>query len=206
MVKTIAVIVVALVSAFPPKQQVEPKSERTRVDQLLDRADLKGVASVHVDRATFIAIWTENPHSQTLEIYEVSKYPTVRLVNRFEDHDVPFQSLTAIQEGAVAGFQVRREVGEGWFGATLLYFYVGGKFGKVFETGDIAELLDVNGDGYPEVLEYHGGKDDPACKVTISVWRDHKYQYLMTVPLGQLFLRDTRKRISQFSQSALPQR
>jgi hypothetical protein len=206
MKKKIAVILVALVSAFAPTQQVERKSDRTRVDQLLDRADLKGVASVRVDPATFIAIWTENPQSQTLEIYEMSKYPSVRLVNRFEDRDVPFQSLTAIQDGAVAGFQVRREVGEGWFGATLVYFYVAGKFRKVFETGDIAELLDVDGNGYPEALEYQGGKDDPACKVKISVWKDDKYQYLMTVPLSQLFLPDTRRKISHFSRSALPQR
>jgi hypothetical protein len=201
--KKIAVILVALVSAFAPKQ-MERKSDRTRVDQLLDRPDLRGVASVHIDsaKARFIAIWTENPQSQTLEIYEMSKYPTVRLVNQFEDRDVPFQSLTAIQDGAVAGFQVRRTTGEDWFGATLLYFYVAGKFMKVFETGDVAELLDVNGDGYPEVLEYQGDRSDPSCKVKISVWKDDKYQYLTTVPLSQLFLRRTRNRISQFLKSA----
>jgi hypothetical protein len=203
--KKIAIILTALVSALAPKQ-METKSESTRVDQLLDRADFRGVASVHVESERFIAVWTGDAGHETLEIYAMKKYPNVRLVNQFEDRDIPFQSLTAIQDGAVAGFQIRRTAGEDWFGATLLYFYVAGKFKKVFETGDVAELLDVNGDGYPEVLEYQGDRSDPASKVKISVWKDDKYQYLATVPLSRLFLPSTRNRISQFSRSAQAQR
>jgi hypothetical protein len=196
MMKNIAVILVALVSASPPKKQIERKSESTRVDQLLDRSDFRGVASVHVESERFIALWTGDAGDQTLEIYTMKKYPTVRLVNQFTNPEVPFQSLTAVQDGA-AGFLLRRTAPEGWFGGTIVYFYVRGTFRKVFEYEDEAELLDLTG-------EYQGGKDDPACKVKIIVWKDDKYQYLMTVPLSQLFSPATRKRILQFSGYALP--
>jgi hypothetical protein len=151
MMKMIAIILVALVSALAPTQ-VERKSESTRVDQLLDRSDFRGVASVLIGSERFIAVWTGDAGDQKLEIYGMKKYPTVRLVNQFTNPEVPFQSLTAVQDGAVAGFQLRRDAPEGWFGGTIVYFYVQGSFRKVFESEDEAELLDVNGDGYPEAL------------------------------------------------------
>jgi hypothetical protein len=164
------------------------------IDQLLNDPTFRGVASVRVESTTYIGLWTENPQSQKLQIFEMDKYPAVKLVAEFKDPDVRWQSLTAIQDGAVAGFQVRRTTGEGWFGATTAYFYMDGRFRKVFESGNVAEFVDLDGDGYPEALEYKGEKSDPACRVKISAWRKGKYQFIGTVPVSQLFSFQTRKR------------
>jgi hypothetical protein len=187
-----------------PGYATQRTSKASRVDQLLDTPRLRGVASVRVGSTTFIAVWTETPQDQTLEIYgmRISKYPAVQLIDEFKDHGFPWQSLTAIQDGAVAGFQVRRTTGESWFGATMVYFYVGGRFKKVFESGDEAELFDLTGDGYPEALEYQGDKADPASKVKISVWKNNRYQYLTTVPVTELYSSETRSKITRFLQSA----
>ena len=197
--KKVFAILLAFASALAANA-TQRTSNASRVDQLLDAPGLRGVASVRVGSTTFIAVWTETPQDQTLEIYgmRISKLPAAQLIDRFKDHGFPWQSLTAVQDGAVAGFQVRRTTGEGWFGATLVYFYVDGKFKKVFESGDVAELFDLNGDGYPEALEYRGDKSDPSCRVKISVWKNNRYQPLGTVPLSRLFSIQIRNRIQRF--------
>ncbi len=135
----------------------QSKSTAGRVDQLLDAPGLRGVASVRVESAIFFGVWTETPRDQALKIYGMKRNnPTVQLIDEFKDDGVPWQSVTAIQDSAIVGFQVRRATGEGWCGATLIYFYVGGHFRKVFESGDVAELFDLTGDGYPHMLEYRG--------------------------------------------------
>jgi hypothetical protein len=191
---SITVMITALLAA----NAAQHSSTTNHVDRLLERPNLKGVASVHVESTTFIAVWTETPQDQTLEIYEMPKYPAVKLVSRFRDKDVPWQSLTGIQDGAVAGFQIRRTTGEGWFGSTLVYFYVNGKFEKVFESGSKAELLDLNGDGFPAALEYVGDKSDTSCKAKINIWKNERYNYFATVPLSQLFSPETKRRIKAF--------
>jgi hypothetical protein len=194
----IFILIIGSANAIAPVQRT---TEASRVDQLLDTPSLKGVASVRIQPATFIAVWTKTPQDQTLEIYEMQKYPTVRLINKFKDRDVPWQSLTAIQDGAVAGFQIRRTTGEGWLGTTLIYLYVEGQFKKVFESGNEAELFDLTGDGYPEVIEYEGDKGSRRAQVRISAWKNNQYHYVMMVPIDKLSSTETRKTIKQFLRS-----
>lgn len=180
------------------------ESKVFNLPQVLGNPNVREVASVRLGATMFIGTWSETPQDQVLRIYEMSEYPNVHLINEFEDHDVPWQSLTAIQDAAVIGFQVRRTTGEGWFGATLVYLYVQGEFKKVFESGALAEMFDLNGDGYPEALEYQDDKSNLKCRVKINVWKDDRYQYVMTVPLDRLVSSETRKRIDQFLHSAYP--
>jgi hypothetical protein len=71
---------------------VERKSDRTRVDQLLNRSDFRSVASVLIGSERFIAVGNGDAGDETLEIYGMKKYPTVRLVNQFTNAEVPFFS------------------------------------------------------------------------------------------------------------------
>src|SRR5450432_4167874 len=113
-----------------PAAAMQLESNAKRVDQILGVPGLRGVASVRVGSTTFIAVWVETPQAQALEIYAMkpSKYPDVELVVELKDNGFPWQSITAVQDGAVAGFLVRRTAGEGWFGASALYLYVEGSF------------------------------------------------------------------------------
>jgi hypothetical protein len=185
-----------------PATTTQVESNAKRVDQILGSPGLRGVASVRVGSTIFIAVWVESPQAHALEIYGMkpSKYPDVQLVVELKDNGFPWQSITAVQDGAVAGFLVRRTAGEGWFGASVLYLYVEGRFKKVFESGSVADLLDLNGDGYPEVLEYQGDKADSGAKVKISVWKNDRYHYLATVPLTQLYSSKIKNRIDRFLQ------
>jgi|GEM_PF-2540898 len=182
---------------------VQRESPAKRIDQILATPGLRGVASVRVGSTIFIAVWVDSTGAQALKIYGMkpNKYPDVDLVVELKDDGFPWQSITAVQDGAVAGFLVRRTAGEGWFGASVLYLYVEGRFKKVFESGSVAELFDLNGDGYPEVLEYQGDKADSGAKVKISVWKNDRYQYLATVPLTHLYSSETKNRIARFLQS-----
>jgi hypothetical protein len=131
--------------------------------------DVKGIASFRTEGRIYVGVWRQSEQKNLLEIYSSQKLSAGERVASFEDDGVYWQSLSSISDGALVGFKIRTTVGEGWFGATKLYVYDGGEFRKVFDSGEVSEVLDLNGDGYPEVIEFLGSQSNPNDEVRISV-------------------------------------
>jgi hypothetical protein len=135
----------------------------------------------------YLAVWRHSPRKDFLEIYYTGHCTDADRVASFDDPGIWWQSLSAIEDGAVVGFQVRATAGEGWYGATKLFMYDGKKFSKSYDSGEISEVTDLNGDGFPEVLEFLSEKGNPTGKVHIYVWRGNKFEMLTTVAADELY-------------------
>lgn len=148
--------------------------------------DTKGVASIRANGHMYLAVWRHSPQKDSLEIYSSGQCTDANRVASFDDPGIWWQSLSAIEDGAVVGFQVRSTAGEGWYGATKLFMYDGKQFRKSYDSGEISEVTDLNGDGFPEVLEFLSDKGNPIGKVNIYIWRRDKFDMLTTVAAGEL--------------------
>jgi hypothetical protein len=151
-----------------------------------ESTDVRGVASIRGDK-TYLAVWRHSDYQETLDIYAGLQCKDEERVAHFEDKGISWQSLSAIEDSAVLGFRVRSEVGEGWFGATKLFIYDGKMFIDAFESGEIAEVIDLDGDGYPEVVEFLGDKGRPSGKVRVWVWQTERFKLLTTVTASDLY-------------------
>lgn len=151
-----------------------------------DLPDVYGVATIRGDR-TYLAIWKHTDEKEILDIYAGLDCSDANRVAHFEDNGIHWQSLSAIEDYAVLGFQVRTTAGDDWFGATHLFMYDGKSFRKSFDSGETAEVVDLNGDGYPEVLEFVGGKGHPAGRVRVWIWRKGQFELLTTVSAAELY-------------------
>ncbi|MGB7624952.1 MAG: FG-GAP repeat protein [Terriglobia bacterium] len=149
--------------------------------------NIKGVASIRTEGRMYLAIWRHTAEKDLLDIYDSHQCTESSRVASFEDTGIWWQSLSAIEDGAIVGFQVRTTVEEGWYGATKLFMYDGKKFNKSYASGEISEVTDLNGDGFPEVLEFLGNKGDPTGKVRVHVWRGSTFDMLTTVTANKLY-------------------
>jgi hypothetical protein len=160
-----------------------------------DLPDIKGVASIRTEGHTYLAVWRKTPQKNGLDIYDSHQCTESSRVATFEDTGVWWQSLSAIGDGAVLGFKIRTTVGEGWYGATKLFMYDGKKFHKSFESGEISEVTDLDGDGFPEVLEFLGDKGNAAGRVRVYIWRESRFDMLTTVAASELYSSKLRARL-----------
>jgi hypothetical protein len=65
--------------------------------------------------------------------------------------------------------------------------YDGRQFRKSFESGETAEVIDLLGDGYPQVLEFLGGEGSPLRRVRVWVWRKDRFKFVTTVTASELY-------------------
>jgi hypothetical protein len=153
-----------------------------------DLPDVKGVASIRGAK-TYLAVWKQTrPFPvDTLDIYEGLQCKAESRVAHFEDKETSWQSLSAVEDSVVLGFRVRTEAGDGWFGWTKLFMFDGKKFYKAFESGETAEVIDLNGDGYPEVVEFLSGEGPPDGKARVWVWQKDRFVVLTTVGVSELY-------------------
>jgi len=68
-----------------------------------------------------------------------------------------------------------------------LFMYDGNRFLKAFDTGEIAEVIDVDGDGYPEVVEFLGNRGSASGRARIWIWQRSQFKLLTTVPISELY-------------------
>jgi hypothetical protein len=154
-----------------------------------DLQNVSGVATIRGDRI-YLAVWRHtDPVEQMniLDIYAGLQCTDASRVAHFEDRETPWQSLSAIEDFAVLGFRVRTTAGDNWFGSTKVFMYDGKQFRKSFDSGEIAEVIDLVGDGYPQILEFLGDTRRPAGKVRVWVWRKGQFKLLTTVTASELY-------------------
>lgn len=145
----------------------------------------KGLASIRSDGRTYVAVWNQTDRNNRLDIYD--SLGCTNRIAEFSDNGVWWQSISAIPDGALLGFQVRSTAGEGWFGSTKLFLYDGHTFVKAFDSGEEAELLDLNGDGYPEIVEFLDGRGTPSGRVRINAWGGKSFHPVATVKAVDMF-------------------
>jgi len=151
-----------------------------------DLPNVAGVATIRAD-GTFLAVWRHADYEETLDIYRGLQCSDANRVAHFADKETRWQSLVAIEDGIVLGFRVRANAGDNWFGATKLFMYDGHSFRKSFESGEISEVMDLDGDGYPEVVEFLKDKGRPLGKVRVWIWRKGQFKLLTTVTAAELY-------------------
>jgi hypothetical protein len=157
-----------------------------------DLQNVRGVATIRGD-GTYLAVWrhteqvASQPFMDILDIYRGLQCTDASRVAHFEDKETSWQSLSAIEDFVVLGFRVRTTAGDNWFGATKLFMFDGKQFRKSFDSGETAEVVDLVGDGYPEVLEFLGDKGRPAGKVRVWVWRKGQFKLLTIVTASELY-------------------
>lgn len=148
-------------------------------------SDTKGLASIRSDGRTYLAVWSQTDQENRLDIYD--SLACTNRISQFSDNGVWWQSMSAIPDGALLGFLIRSTAGEGWFGSTKLFLYDGHTFIKAFESGEEAELIDLNGDGYREVVEYLDGRGTPTGRVRINAWGPKGFRPVLTVKAADIF-------------------
>ena len=165
-----------------------------------DLADVKGVASIRGTK-TYLAVWRQIRFVDSLDIYAGLQCTEQNRVAHFEDKGTSWQSLSAVEDSVVLGFRVRTEAGEGWFGSTRLFMFDGKQFGKAFESGEDAEVIDLDGDGYPEVVEFLSGQGRPNGKVRVWVWQKNRYKVLTTVTASELYSQKLLSLLTSFAKT-----
>jgi hypothetical protein len=174
MLKVLTVVVFLLIPAF------------ARGQIRCDLPNIYGVASIRGDK-TYLAVWRHSDQEEDLDIYGgLQCFDAIRVAH-FEDKGIHWQSISAIEDSAVLGFRIRTEAGDDWFGATKLFMYDGKKFRKAFDSGEVTEVIDLDGDGFPEVLEFLANKGRPNGKVRVWIWRTNQFKVFTTVTTSEIY-------------------
>lgn len=151
-----------------------------------DLSHAAGVASVRADK-TYLAVWQNTDLAETLSIYAGLQCAQSKRVGQFKNSGVSWQSLTAIEDFAIVGFRIRTTAPDSWYGATKIFMYDGNSFVNAFESENDSEVIDLDGDGYPEVVEFLHDSRTPNTRAQIWVWNEKKFVPITTVPTKELF-------------------
>src|SRR6266404_3909022 len=156
---------------------------------------VRGIASVRIAGELFVAVWRVEP--EALEIYRSTVLTKSNLVATFYNKGPDWQTLNAIDEGAVGGFQLRTIAEEGPYGGTTLFTYAKSNrtFRRSYSSENISDVVDMLEAGYPIVLEYLGGRAVATDKVRIHVWRNDSFVPFSTVRIGDLHSPSTIRRL-----------
>jgi hypothetical protein len=128
----------------------------------------------------YLAIWYKKSGGQFKDESYLKIFEKINdtYVERYQVADKSFaeiRALAPLNSSVVPGVVVTFEHSDFWFGRTIVFGLVEGRFRKVYE-GATSELVDLDGDGIPEILESSWPNGDGFPSVT----RTHRWN-------GQLF-------------------
>jgi hypothetical protein len=186
-----------------------PKVEKTQA--VLSFRATRVLAS-HTSVRSFLALWHERenggPVSSTPGQLVVCEKSGVRYkeVFRFEDKaQMGFLEFAPLSSLTVPGLVVTFSSEIGWNGPTLVVALVQEKFEVVYQ-GVTSELVDLDGNGIPEIFEsmWPDGDGYPRT-TTIHVWDGVKYRKLTTSRWEYRFSRSVLSRVRSYNKAKLRQ-
>lgn len=156
----------------------------------------------------FLAVWHEGgnggPVSSTQGTLVVQEKDGLRYkeVFRFEDKaQMEFQELAPLNSFTVPGLVVTFSSEIGWNGQTLVVALVQEKFEVVYQ-GGTSELVDLDGNGIPEIFEsaWPDGDGYPR-RTVIHVWDGLKYRKLTASKWEFRFSRSVLNRVRSYNKN-----
>ncbi len=170
------------------------------------------VLASHTSVRSFLAVWHEGknggPVNTTPGQLVVCEKNGLRYkeVFRFEDRaQMGFLEFAPLSSLTVPGLVVTFSSDTGWNGPTLVVALVQEKFEVVYQ-GATSELVDLDGNGIPEIFEsvWPDGDGYPRT-TTIHVWDGVKYRKLTTSRWEYRLSRSVLSRVRSYNKAKLRQ-
>jgi len=94
-----------------------------------------------------------------------------------------WERLVSLNGGSLQGFVLWMDHPDYWFGKTRVIVLNNGKFKRAYESNFSSEVVDINGDGFPEMIDsrWPDGDGRPQSSA-IYIWNGDTYILLMRVP------------------------
>lgn len=167
-----------------------PRAAALKLSDLLRGGLPAGLVQFEVPDATGHYAWISHLallKNDLLEIYKPEDDTRQSLVLQFslaKPSEVnEWEELTAFPSGYYFPGLIIYGSGETPREETTVVCYVRGKFQVVFR-GGVADFVDLDLDGYPEILEWDSASEAAAVptKATVWAWNGEKYVVAVTVP------------------------
>jgi hypothetical protein len=152
------------------------------------------VEEAEYEEKSFLAVWYYNlrtdqkqfPRHETFLVIFEPQQEGYREVFRYDakEFDKGWTDIVPLDARLLAGLHIKIPGVSDDDGAVVVAL-VGGKFRVVFD-GETSEFVDLNQDGFPEVLESQWPDGDGHPKWTrVHVWNGKSYKFLMRVAFRQ---------------------
>lgn len=182
-----------------------------RVGEITDRGTCKGIISFRITRflttktstSLFVAGWFVSDNSATkagssgLKIYEKVGAEYKEVFNLDEKDALDFREFSTLHSLALPGIVVNFSSDLDGDGPVWVVALVQERFQIVYQ-GETSEIVDLDGNGIPEIFESIWPDGDGYPKsTTIHVWNGTKYQKLITSNWESRFSKSVLGRITK---------
>jgi hypothetical protein len=159
-----------------------------------------GIASTRLGGTLYLAVWSRpSAYWEQVEFFEVEKGKWLKL-GTFKNDTYAWQSVASLPDGQLVGFVLRSEAGDYWYGSTKVFCIINGKAQAVYDNVMSTEIVDLNADGYPDLLASGWPDGDGGPSTTdVYVWKKSIYKKVLTVPFRSRYGLRVVKAISRFT-------
>jgi hypothetical protein len=186
-----------------------------RLGEITDQGTCKGIFSFRITRflasktstKLFVAGWivsnnsTQAGSSGRLKIYEKDGGEYKEVFNLHEKDSLDFREFGSLHSLALPGIVVNFSSDLDGDGPVWVVAMVQERFQIVYQ-GETSEIVDLDGNGIPEIFEsiWPDGDGNPK-RTTIHVWNGTKYQKLITSNWDSRFSKSVLGRITKYNKT-----
>lgn len=151
------------------------------VEQCLDNRTF-GLASTRISGILFVAVWQRVDAGNEWIDFLSNEGGRWNRLSTIRNDTYAWQSISSLPDGRIDGFVVRSEAEGFWYGNSKVFVVLQGRVKQVFDNLAPTEIIDLNHDGYPELIASSWPDGDGTPQTSeVYVWEKDTYKKLLTV-------------------------